>query len=684
MNQPLRPSRLVSCGLLACVFACSNNTSAPGGTAVLDIVSVPDSATDVSDGASDAVGDSAAVPDSLGDVTPAETSACPTGKACDDGDKCTTGDKCANDLCKGTPLVCDQGLPPCKQGVCEPGSGLCLISDKDASCDDGDPCTQADNCLLGTCMGFPKPGCCTVSCVGKSCGDDGCGGSCGSCKGGEVCGKGACVASTSAGETCADAQVIASLPFQHAGSTLGKANDLKAPDKACYNGSLGDYGPDVVYSYVPTQDGSVGIHLTGFDNKPAFYVFTDCADVKNSCLGGTLGFGQNELGPVYVPVTKGKAVFIVIDADDKGGDYTLDVSACTPQCTGKVCGTDGCGGVCGYCPKLSAYNCSSAGTCVCVKSCAGKTCGDDGCGGSCGTCGSGDVCDGGIQGAYQLKCVKANQAGDTCANPMVVDKPVYTYSGTTVGLGNNLYGWAFCQGNGTGAYYGSEAPDMVFALGGGKAETWRVELTQAGSNLEIYALTDCKDPVTCTQAGYKGATLKTQLLVEAPTGAALFVAVDGYNDQAGTFTLQAKKCVVPSDCPQGEPGEYCSFPVVIDALPYKKAGSIGIDSYALPKGACGAPKQFGHGGGNRAYAFTASQAGTYTVTVKGSLGMDPIVYAAKDCTKLASTCAGYADKTGENGAETLAIAAKAGEVWYVVVDAPTSVGGAFELGVVGP
>jgi hypothetical protein len=64
--------------------------------------------------------------------------------------------------------------------------------------------------------------------------------------------------------------------------------------------------------------------------------------------------------------------------------------------------------------------------------------------------------------------------------------------------------------------------------------------------------------------------------------------------------------------------------------------------------------------------------------------MDPILYAAKDCTKLASTCGGYADKTGEKGTETLEISAVAGETWYVVVDGPTSAGGSFSLEVVGP
>ncbi|MBN1770637.1 MAG: hypothetical protein JXB32_05200 [Deltaproteobacteria bacterium] len=63
---------------------------------------------------------------------------------------------------------------------------------------------------------------------------------------------------------------------------------------------------------------------------------------------------------------------------------------CVPDCAGRACGDDGCGGSCGTCP--AGTSCSDAGRCVCVPDCAGRACGDDGCGGSCGACGTGFVC----------------------------------------------------------------------------------------------------------------------------------------------------------------------------------------------------------------------------------------------------------------------------------------------------
>jgi hypothetical protein len=71
----------------------------------------------------------------------------------------------------------------------------------------------------------------------------------------------------------------------------------------------------------------------------------------------------------------------------------LDASAldvpCAPDCTGKQCGDDGCGGNCGNCPQNEACD---AGQCICVPSCVGKQCGSDDCGGSCGNCPNGEDC----------------------------------------------------------------------------------------------------------------------------------------------------------------------------------------------------------------------------------------------------------------------------------------------------
>ena len=64
---------------------------------------------------------------------------------------------------------------------------------------------------------------------------------------------------------------------------------------------------------------------------------------------------------------------------------------CTPDCSGRECGDDGCGGTCS--PGCAANEvCNDDGQCECIPDCLGRSCGDDGCGGSCGSCTDGWFC----------------------------------------------------------------------------------------------------------------------------------------------------------------------------------------------------------------------------------------------------------------------------------------------------
>ncbi len=54
---------------------------------------------------------------------------------------------------------------------------------------------------------------------------------------------------------------------------------------------------------------------------------------------------------------------------------------CQPQCMGRKCGWDGCGGVCGRCDK--SESCTKGQCVACKPNCTGKVCGPDGCGGVC-------------------------------------------------------------------------------------------------------------------------------------------------------------------------------------------------------------------------------------------------------------------------------------------------------------
>ena len=78
---------------------------------------------------------------------------------------------------------------------------------------------------------------------------------------------------------------------------------------------------------------------------------------------------------------------------------TMGDGICLPNCLGKFCGDDGCGGDCGTCD--TGKECDETGRCICAPNCDDKVCGSDGCGGICGICAVGEDC---IQGTGVCEC----------------------------------------------------------------------------------------------------------------------------------------------------------------------------------------------------------------------------------------------------------------------------------------
>jgi hypothetical protein len=114
----------------------------------------------------------------------------PDGAGCDDLNVCTRSDMCLSGVCTGTnPKPCNRPPDGCHvaEGACDSQTGKCAYPARPdgASCDDGDPATDADRCEDGRCRGTP-----TVEpdeCEGRADGEP--------CTGGE-CRSGACVSPT--------------------------------------------------------------------------------------------------------------------------------------------------------------------------------------------------------------------------------------------------------------------------------------------------------------------------------------------------------------------------------------------------------------------------------------------------------------------------------------------------------
>ena len=95
------------------------------------------------------------------------------GTECMDGNPCTAADHCAEGTCVGTPVVCNDDNP-CTDDQCD-GAGGCLFAPNTDSCDDGNPCTLADACKNAQCSGVD------VACDCQTDGD------CGNLEDGDLC-----------------------------------------------------------------------------------------------------------------------------------------------------------------------------------------------------------------------------------------------------------------------------------------------------------------------------------------------------------------------------------------------------------------------------------------------------------------------------------------------------------------
>ncbi len=95
-----------------------------------------------------------------------------TAGSCDDGNACTVGDYCNAGSCvAGVGPVCADDGNPCTVESCEPGVGCVSSTRPDtSSCEDGNACTQGDQCMGGVC----RPGT-AASCDDQNpCTNDGC------------------------------------------------------------------------------------------------------------------------------------------------------------------------------------------------------------------------------------------------------------------------------------------------------------------------------------------------------------------------------------------------------------------------------------------------------------------------------------------------------------------------------
>lgn len=290
------------------------------------------------------------------------------------------GTCCENQTCEAGGCV---GGPGC-QVASAPTCGGCLC--EDCVCDMDPYCCQVvwddlcvDECLdqCGGCGSSPD-------CGGKECGANGCGGSCGTCLPGWFC--------NDAGECVGDCTPDCSGKDCGADGCGGKCG-LCGIDFECVEGVCLEECGGV--DFVGCCDGDIQFHC-----EDGFQLKVDCG-----ALGLTCGW-KSTLGWYDCDDTQ--------QADPSGTFPLWCPGVCPPECEGKQCGPDGCGGSCGECgAEESCVNAVCKADCE--PQCAGIFCGEDGCGGQCGECAIGLVCEAGLcVEVCAPQCGQASCGDDGC------------------------------------------------------------------------------------------------------------------------------------------------------------------------------------------------------------------------------------------------------------------------------
>lgn len=308
------------------------------------------------------------------------------------------------------------GLERLIRGVCTHATQLPCISV------DNDPCSNFP-CIEETkrCGRIPVVNCtntptcstgvktCKPDCRNKVCGDDGCGGKCGTCTIGQFCVAGSCGVVDQLG-TCANPEELVPggvIPntglttfFKYGNSDTGF--DMTTP--YCGTPGINEY----VYKFEVTlpegmgfevrltcYDGSTGCDtLMGLHNEncePFTLTAVDRLCSDDQTPPGNVGSRVNGKLPPgrYTLVVTGYSSATV-------GPYRIEVlftPNCYPKCEGLFCGSNGCGGECGVCGLGTSCYFGRCQADPCVPNCKGRACGSDGCGGDCGTCKGDKYCD---------------------------------------------------------------------------------------------------------------------------------------------------------------------------------------------------------------------------------------------------------------------------------------------------
>ena len=387
------------------------------------------------------------------------------GTVCSDGDVCTEGDQCAGGICEATPKDCSAAGDQCNDGVCNAGTGACEASPavNGTSCDDGNLCTEADQCSAGFCEGSAKD----CSGEGDDCNDAACNAATGACD----------LTARPDGTLCSDDNLCTLQDQCVAGACDGAPLDCSHLDQGCIVGVCnGDSGGCVITDApadTPCDDGNGctagDVCLFGSCAGTDVPNGGDCSDedpctVNDQCVAGECGGSAKDCSAAGDQCNDGicNVVTGACEASFKPtGVSCSDGNPCTvaDQCTDGVCAggpTDCSGsidqcndascnqvtGVCDVVPKTIGTPCDDADPCT-----ENDQCGSGLCGGSPKNCSAfSDQCNTGTCNGVDGSCFATPTIdGGACDDTSFCTADDTCIGGLCIGGGNPCTGRPTCE-----------------------------------------------------------------------------------------------------------------------------------------------------------------------------------------------------------------------------------------------
>lgn len=319
--------------------------------------------------------------------------------------------------CIGSKNLCEDGLncveskcispknctPSCIGRTCgsDGCGGIC------GSCGTGQTCNPSGHCNAVEC---------TPDCTGKVCGSDGCGGSCGTCTGGKPCNtSGQCMTGTVAPSSAKDITNFTILGI--AGTVGTNTISLTVP----YGTSLTSLTPTIIHTGASVNPTS-GV-AQNF-SSPVVYTVT-AADASIKTYTVTVTAAPSSAKDITSFTILGIAGTIGTNTISLTVPYGTSLTSLTPAIIHTGASVNPASGVARNFTSPVTYAVTAADTSTktytvtvtvasCVANCTGKQCGDDGCGGSCGSCASNEQCN--ISGQCECMPQFSGPNCDACAS----------------------------------------------------------------------------------------------------------------------------------------------------------------------------------------------------------------------------------------------------------------------------